>query len=174
MSSEPFIGEIKLFAGNFQIIGHAFCNGQLMSIAQNTALFALIGTTYGGDGQTTFGLPDLRGRIPIHQGTGPGLTTRVIGEVAGSETVTITVNQLPLHTHLMNCNTATGNSADPTNNFWAAQPALTQYEAAPTAASNLKPNAISNAGGSQPHTNQQPYLAINYLIATEGIFPSRN
>ena len=173
MSDQPFIGEIKLFAGNFQIQGHAYCQGQLMSIAQNEALFALIGTTYGGDGQTTFGLPDLRSRIPIHEGTGQGLSLRTIGEMGGAENVTLIPGQLPAHTHAMSCNSGTGNSANPANNFWAAQPALLQYDPAGTA-SPLKANAISISGGSQPHENLQPYLTINYLIALEGIFPGRN
>lgn len=174
MSTEPFIGEIKLFAGNFQILGHAYCQGQLVSIAQNIALFSLLGTTYGGDGQTTFALPDLRGRVPLHMGNGAGLSPRTIGEVSGSETVTLTTQQIPSHTHLLNANAATGNVANPANNFWAAQPALLQYAPASTPTSNMKANAIANTGGSQPHTNLQPYLAINYLIALEGIFPSRN
>jgi len=173
MSDQPFIGEIKLFAGNFQILGHAYCQGQLMSIAQNEALFALIGTTYGGDGVTTFGLPDLRSRVPIHEGTGSGLSARTIGEMGGTESVTLISANLPAHTHAMSCNSATGTSANPANNFWAAQPALLQYDPANTA-SPMKANAISISGGSQPHENLQPYLTINYLIALEGIFPSRN
>ncbi len=174
MSDQPFVGEIKLFAGNFQIRDHAYCNGSLQSIADNTALFALLGTTYGGDGQTTFALPDLRGRVPIHQGQGPGLSSRVIGEVSGSETVTLSPTQIPIHTHTLNCSSATGNSTNPANNLWAAQPALLQYEATSTPASTMKANAISNAGASQPHDNLKPYLAINYLISLFGIFPSRN
>lgn len=174
MSAEPFIGEIKLFGGNFAIRDHAMCQGQLLSIAQNTALFALLGTIYGGDGQTTFALPDLRGRIPIHQGTGPGLTTRSIGQVSGSENVTLVTSEMPAHTHNLNCNAATGSTTNPANNFWAGQPALLQYEAAATANSAMKSDAISNTGGNQPHNNKQPYIAINYLIALFGIFPSRN
>lgn len=173
MSDTPFIGEIKLFGGSFAMIGHAFCNGQLLSIADNSALFALIGTIYGGDGQVTFGLPDLRGRVPINQGTGPGLSTRVIGQAGGQETVTLLQSQIPSHNHLLAATSAAGNSTNPTGNFWAAQPALLQYEATGTA-SNMKATALGQAGGNQPHPNIQPYLAINYLIALEGIFPSRN
>jgi microcystin-dependent protein len=173
MSDTPFIGEIKLFGGNFAIRGHAFCNGSLQSISQNTALFALIGTTYGGDGQVTFGLPDLRGRVPIHQGTGPGLSPRVIGEAAGTETVTLLSTQLPTHNHLLAASSAVANSTNPANNFWAAQPGLLQYEAFGSGP-NLKSTALALTGGNQPHDNVQPYLAINYLIALEGIFPSRN
>jgi microcystin-dependent protein len=173
MSDQPFIGEIKLFAGNFQILGHAYCAGQLMSIAQNTALFSLLGTTYGGDGQTTFGLPDLRGRFPVHMGNGAGLTPRVIGEVGGIENVTLLSTQLPIHTHNLNCNATNGNNLNPLNNFWAAQPSLTQYAATSTA-NTMKPTSISSSGGNQPHDNMVPYLTINYLIALEGIYPSRN
>jgi microcystin-dependent protein len=174
MSDAPFIGEIKIFGGNFAIRGHAFCAGQLLTIADNTALFSLLGTTYGGDGQTTFGLPDLRGRLPVHMGSGAGLSPRTIGEVGGSENVTLVPGQLPVHSHILNCNAAAGNSSNPANNFWAAQPTLAQYSAGITPGSAMKPNAISNSGGSQPHDNMIPYLTINYLIALEGIFPSRN
>ncbi len=173
MSTQPFIGEIKLFGGNFQINGYAYCAGQLISIADNSALFALIGTTYGGDGQVTFGLPDLRGRVPINQGQGPGLSPKNLGEASGQETVTLLSTQMPAHNHLLSANSATANTANPSGNFWAAQPALLQYESTSTA-SNMKPTALSVAGGNQPHTNIQPFLAINYQIALQGIFPSRN
>ena len=172
MSLDPFLGEIKIFAGNFAIQGHALCNGALLAISQNVNLFALLGTTYGGDGINTFGLPDLRGRVPIHMGTGTGLTPRTNGETGGIEEVTLTINQLPAHTHPMNANPADGNSTNPANNFWAAQPALGQYAPANTAGSNLKTTATTPAGGSQPHENLQPYLALNYIIALEGIYPS--
>ncbi|MBX9781902.1 MAG: tail fiber protein [Chitinophagaceae bacterium] len=171
MSDQPFIGEIKLFGGNFAIRGHAFCAGQLIPISGNEALFSLIGTTYGGDGQTNFALPDLRGRIPVHQGSS-GSSTYVIGQSGGFENVTLLTSQIPAHTHVMNCNPAVGTQTNPSGNFWAAQPALAAY--ASTGSAPMKANAVSNSGGSQPHTNQQPYIAINYLIATEGIFPSRN
>lgn len=172
MSTEPFIGEIKLFAGNFAILGHAYCNGTLMSIAQNSALFSLIGTIYGGDGMTTFALPDLRGRIPIGMGSGAGLTARTIGQTGGSENVTLTINQIPAHNHSLNCNSAAANAVNPSGNFWAAQPHLVQF--ATTGSSAMKSNALSNSGGSQPHTNLHPTLTINYLIALEGLYPSRN
>jgi len=174
MSDQPFIGEIKLFCCNFQLQGQAFCAGQLLPIAQYDALFALIGTTYGGDGQTTFGLPDLRSRIPIGLGNGGGLSPRTIGEQSGTENVTLLSTQLPVHTHGMNCNNTTGNSSNPANNFPAAQSQLAPYAAAATGASAMKANMISNKGDNQPHPNLQPYLTINYLIALEGIFPSRN
>lgn len=170
----PFIGEIKMFAGNFAIRGWAFCQGQLLSIAQNTALFALLGTTYGGDGQVTFGLPDLRGRIPLGLGQGLGLTNRTQGELAGTETVTLLVTQIPIHTHAANCNSGSGNSATPAGNFWAANAntGLPPYAAMPDSA--MKANAIGIAGGSQPHENRMPFLGINFIIALEGVFPSRN
>ncbi len=173
MSDQPFVGEIKLFGGNFEILGHAFCRGQLLSISQNSALFALLGTTYGGDGQTTFGLPDLRGRVPISQGTGPGLSPRTIGEASGVENVSLTTGQIPAHNHLLLAAGSTANSSDPSNNRWASQPSLGQYETV-SSGSNLKTTALGSTGGSQPHNNLQPYIAINYLIALEGIFPSRN
>lgn len=174
MSSLPFIGEIKLFGGNFEIRGYAFCAGQVLSISQYTALFALIGTIYGGDGQTTFALPDLRGRIPIGQGNGSGLTPKIIGQMSGTENVTLLVSQLPAHTHNMNCNAATANSGNPAGNFPASQPQLAPYAAASTPASTMKSNMVGNTGGTQPHPNQQPYLTINYLIALDGLFPSQN
>lgn len=173
MSSEPFVGEIKLFAGNFAIMGHAFCDGSLQSIADNTALFSLLGTTYGGDGQDTFALPDLRGRVPIHQGQGPGLSNRVIGEMAGTETVTLLTTQMPAHNHSLLASSTVANATNPANNFWAAQPALLQYET-PGNGAIMKSTALTPSGGSQPHDNVQPYLAINYLISLFGIYPSRN
>lgn len=174
MSNQPFIGEIKLFGGNFSILGFAICQGQLLSISQNDALFSLIGTTYGGDGINTFALPDLRGRIPIEQGAGVGLSNRLIGQNGGNESVTLIAGQLPSHSHAMNCSGATGTSSSPANNFWAAQPALLQYDAVSSPGATTKSNAVSNAGGNLPHQNLQPYLTINYLIALQGIYPSRN
>ena len=166
----PFIGEIRMFGGNFAPVGYAFCNGQLMAISQNDALFSLIGTTYGGDGQNTFALPDLRGRLPIHMGT--GLSTYVIGQNAGVENVTLTTNLIPSHAHSAMGQSASGNQPSPSGNTWAAS-SLNQYT--PSAA-NVTMNAasIGNSGGSQPHSNFMPYLCINFIIALEGIFPSRN
>jgi microcystin-dependent protein len=186
--SEPFIGEIIMFAGNFAPRGWAFCNGQLLSIAQNTALFSILGTTYGGNGQTTFALPDLRGRVPVHSGNsqGPGLSPYNLGQASGTETVTLLTNQMPMHTHAGAISAAQvdGTSAVPASTEVLAQ----TYDAGNQAQFNsyapststplvpLAPNsvAIGVSGGSQPFGILQPYLAINFIIALEGIFPSRN
>lgn len=169
--SNPFIGEIRMFGGTFAPAGWAFCSGQLMAISQNDALFTLIGTTYGGDGQETFGLPDLQGRIPMHQG--PGF---VIGEKAGSETVTLTTQQIPSHSHPPTCQTAVGSQA-PTNGVWATTTAASSTiysNAAPTAGLNFNASAVAPAGGSQPHENMMPYLVVSFIISLFGIFPSQN
>lgn len=171
--AQPFIGEVKMFGGNFAILGYAFCNGQLMSIAQNDALFALIGTTYGGDGQTTFGLPDLRGRIPLHQGQGPGLTNRIIGESSGTETVTITTQQMAGHNHTVIANSNGGSSPNPQNNIVAGATQGNPYNQT-AVDSQMGNQGIGPTGGSQPHDNMQPYLCISFIIALEGIFPPRN
>ncbi len=172
--SQPFIGEIIMFAGTFAPSGYALCNGQLMAITQNEALFALIGTTYGGDGVTTFGLPDLRGRAPLHVGQGVGLTNYNLGDRAGSEAVTLTISHLPSHDHTVFCTNFTGTQEAPTNGVWAtdASGATGEYDA-PTG-NNLAVNAIGNAGNSLPHENRQPLLAINFCIALFGVFPSQN
>ncbi len=170
--SQPFIGEVRMFGGNFAPRGWAFCNGQLLSIAQNNALFALIGTTYGGDGQTTFALPNLRSRVPMHMGNGAG-TTATIGEMGGVESVTLTTNQIPNHTHTLQASTATGTSAAPAGNVLAASNAVKVYKAG-TPANALAAQAMTNSGGNQPHNNIQPYQCVNFIIALEGIFPSRN
>ena len=175
--SEPYIGQIMLFAGNFAPRGWAFCQGQIMAIATNTALFSILGTTYGGNGQTTFALPDLRGRVPVGQGQGPGLSNYVLGEQSGSETVTLIITEVPAHTHLLNCNNA-GPTVDNPNNALPAPlvdssgAQVTGY--ATTANGLMAPNAIQPAGGSQPHQNLQPFTVLNYIIALEGIYPSRN
>lgn len=169
----PFLGTVMLFAGNFPPRGFAFCSAQILPIAQNTALFALLGTTYGGNGQTTFALPDLRGRTPIHFGQGPGLSNFQLGETGGAESVTLIQTEMPAHTHNVNVNSDNGTTNNPNNNYFAATPAFLQYtNVAPN--TNLVPGAIGTAGGSQPHNNIQPYLTLNYCIALEGIFPSRN
>ena len=169
-----------MFAGNFPIRGYAFCQGQLLSISQNTALFSILGTTYGGNGQTTFGLPDLRGRVPMGTGQGPGLTPRTLGEMAGAENVTLLTTQIPAHTHTLTVTpqavSGAGTTADPTNAYPANSGALDkEYSASGTMVNMGAANGtIGVAGGSQPHTNIQPYLVINFLIALEGYFPSRN
>ena len=173
--TEAFIGSIVMFAGNFAPRGWAFCQGQLLSIAQNSALFSILGTTYGGNGQTTFALPDLRGRTPIGQGQGPGLTNVTLGEQAGSESVTLTPNQMPMHTHAVGCNSDSAGNPDPTNNVPGNLGRLSTVKPfAATASATMAPTMIAAAGGSQPFSIQQPYLGLNYIICLEGIFPSRN
>jgi len=178
--SEAFIGEIRIFAGNYAPRGWMFCQGQLIPISQNDALFALIGTTYGGDGQNTFGLPDMRGRIPRHQGTGPGLNTTVIGEKYGVESVTLTPNQLPAHTHALGGKSAT-NSASPNATHQSpvgrtlASSTIKAYSSvAPTVTLNAA--AVQSAGNATPtaHSNMMPTLCLHYIICVEGIFPTRN
>ena len=172
--SQPFIGEIRLFGGNFAPAGWAFCNGQLMPISENDALFVLIGTTYGGDGQETFALPNLQSRVPIHQGT--GLSTYQLGETGGVESVTLTTSQIPAHTHPMLA-TNTGAQLSPANATMAkprgSQSGLRTYSAA-APNTTLHPQSISPAGGSQPHDNFMPTLAVSFIISLFGIFPSQN
>lgn len=173
--SEPFIAEIMMFAGNFAPRGWAFCSGQLLPIAQNQALFALIGTIYGGNGTTTFALPDLRGRMPMHPGQGPGLSSHSLGEVAGSENVTLTTSQIPSHAHSVAPGAASGEgqTAQPTGNVPAAGEEPTKPYA-PTGNTSLAPTTTSAVGGSQPHQNMPPYLCVNFVIALVGIFPPRD
>ena len=170
---EPFIGGIVLFAGNFNPRGYAFCQGQLLGIAQNTALFSILGTTYGGNGTTTFALPDLRGRAAIQQGTGPGLSPVVLGEVAGSEFVTILSTQMPVHNHTMTGSTLAGDSSIPTGAVPANSGALDK-EYSTVFSSNVAMAATGVAGGNQPIGIRNPYLGLNYIIALQGIFPTRN
>jgi microcystin-dependent protein len=176
--SEPFIGQVMMFAGNFAPRGWAFCQGQLLSIAQNTALFSILGTTYGGNGQTTFALPDLRGRYPMQPGQGPGLSPRTLGEQGGSETVTLISTQMPAHTHSHTAFAEAGDSISPQGNFNAGltlSGSGTQESLyASSANTTMNPASIGVAGGSQPHNNMPPFLCINFIIALEGIFPSRN
>lgn len=171
--SEAFIGEIRMFAGNFAPRGWAFCQGQLLSIAQNTALFSLLGTTYGGNGQTTFALPDLRGRLPMQPGQGPGLSPRTLGEQGGSETVTLLSNQMPAHNHMVNASSAHGEVETPSGTFLAADSTATVLNYGSSADTTMNPAAIGAAGGSQPHDNMSPFTCVNFIIATEGIYPSR-
>ena len=171
---QPYLGQITLVAFNFAPVGWAFCNGQLLAIDQNSALFALIGTTYGGDGQTTFALPDLRSRIPLHQGQGSGLSNYTIGQSGGSEQVTLTSNQVPSHTHQAQCFTTASNSQSPINGIWAQATNDKPYKVGEVGTANMAPGAIGPAGGNQPHPNLMAYQALNYIIALEGIFPSQN
>jgi microcystin-dependent protein len=181
--SEPFLGQLMIFAGNFAPRGWATCDGQILSIAQNTALFSLLGTTYGGNGQTTFALPDLRGRVPIHQGQGPGLSPYTEGEVGGVESVTLINTQMPSHNHTAtNAINAAYGPQSPSDNPAGAVPAGTsggpQVYAPASDGTVMNPQTVVTtigiAGGSQPHENRQPYLCILFCIALEGIFPPRN
>jgi microcystin-dependent protein len=171
--SEPFLGQIMLTPYNFPPRGWAFCNGQILPIAQNTALFSLLGTTYGGNGQTTFALPDLRGRTPVGSGQGPGLSSYDLGQVGGTETGTLTVNQMPAHNHLVNVNTDNGDTGRIANTF-LANSSETPYTTSLASPGTMAPQMISNTGGNQPFALLQPYLTLNYCIALEGIFPSRD
>jgi len=174
----PYIGQIILFAGNFAIRSFAYCNGQLLPIAQNTALFSILGTIYGGDGRTTFGLPDLRGRAAIGQGNGPGLTPRNLGQRSGQETVTLNTTQIPAHNHPVTVQVAL-NNGDGEENSASGQVISNHTEAFnedPVAGHFLGGTSatVQNSGGGQAHNNMQPWLALNYEIALQGIFPSRN
>lgn len=171
--SDPFVGEIRMFAGNFAPQGWAFCDGQLLAVSQNDALFSLLGTIYGGDGRTTFGLPDLRGRVPIHAGQGPGLSERRLGSKGGEEKVTLTVNQLPSHSHPAQGSADTGVDANPAGNFLAGSTVVQPY-VQETPDTGFAANAISSVGGSQSHTNLMPALAVHFIIALFGIYPSRH
>lgn len=175
---EGTIAEIRMFGGNFSPRGWAFCSGQIVSIAQNTALFSLLGTTFGGNGQTTFALPDLRGRVPVGTGQGPGLPNFNLGEIGGSESVTLLQNNMPVHTHTaalsMGARNGAGNSISPTGNYPAnITNGYSNTQDAQMAALNGSPT-VGTAGGSQPFSVMSPYLGMNYIICMEGIFPSRN
>lgn len=164
--AQPYVGEIRMFAGNFAPAGWMFCEGQLLPISENETLFQLVGTTYGGDGQETFALPDLRGRIPIHQGNGFSLA-----ETGGAETITLTVNQIPVHSHPLLGSAVNGNQVNPSNTLLASSTVVTPY-AVETANAQMAANAVSAVGGSQPHNNFQPYLCVDFIISLFGIFPS--
>jgi microcystin-dependent protein len=170
--TQPYVGEIRLFGGNFAPAGWAFCNGQLLSIADNDALFALIGTTYGGDGQNTFALPDLQGRLPFHMGTGTSGTQMVIGQKAGEEQVALTTQQIPQHAHTVQASSAAGSSTSPAGNVWASFGDSAYSSAVPNA--QMDPTVIGQTGGSQPHDNMPPFLALSFIISLFGIFPSRS
>jgi microcystin-dependent protein len=172
-----------MFAGNFAPRGYLLCQGQLLPIAQYTALFAILGTTYGGNGTSNFGLPDLRGRSPIGQGQGLGLSSIVLGEVAGVENVTILSSNMPIHNHTVNVSTSTGNQPSPQNNFLAMGgishpvpdfPGITPYASSAAGGATLAPGAVNTAGSNVPISIRNPFLSVNYIIAINGIFPSRN
>jgi microcystin-dependent protein len=165
--AQPYVGEIRMFAGNFAPAGWMFCEGQLLPISENETLFNLIGTTYGGDGQSTFGLPDLRGRLPVHQGNG-----FILAETGGVEEVTLTMQQIPIHTHAFQAVTDIGGASAPNGNFLAQSDTIKLYGTVnPT--SQLGPLSVTGLGGSQPHTNFQPYLCVDFIISLFGIFPSQ-
>ena len=172
--ADPFMAEIRVFPFNFAPKGWAFCDGQLLPLSQNTALFSLIGTTYGGNGTSNFALPDLRGRVPMHPDQGPGLSDHDLGEQAGSETVTLLQSEIPAHTHALRANSGPGDSPLPGGNS-ISRPGQTQiYQS--TTNQNLvamSPQALPPAGGNQPHNNLQPYLTLNFNIALTGVFPPR-
>ena len=172
--SEPFIAEVRIFAGNFAPRNWAFCNGRLLPIAQNTALFSLIGTTYGGDGRTTTALPNLEGRAPMHPGRGPGLTSRRLGERGGVETVALTEAQMAQHNHAMMANSGTGERSEPTSASTFARSAGGNVYGPPNSLVPLADAALPPAGGNQPHNNLQPFLAVNFIIALFGLYPSRS
>lgn len=171
--AQPYVGEIRMFGGNFAPNGWMFCEGQQLPIAENEVLFQLIGTTYGGDGESTFNLPNLASRVPIHMGTGPDGTTYQIGEMAGTEQETLTVQQIPNHTHPLTASTEPGNALVPSGNVLASTTGgvMLYYEGQSTEAMNAQ--SVTPAGGSQPHENTQPFLCINHIISLFGIFPSQ-
>ena len=182
--SQPFVGEIKIFGCSFAPKGWQLCRGQLIAIQQNTALFSLLGTQFGGDGRTTFGLPDLQGRTPTHKDTGPGLTTRVMGETSGTESVTLLTEEMPTHIHTamttaaLPCLNIPGNTDSPAGNFPAANENTENFSS--TAGVNatmgglVVSQSLASSGGGQAHSNMPPYLVLNFCIATQGTFPSRN
>lgn len=170
--STPYVGEIRMFGGNFAPAGWMLCQGQLLPISEYEVLFQLIGTTYGGDGQSTFALPDLRGRLPVHQGQGPGLSSRVIGEGLGTESVTVTTGQLPVHSHAASGRDDTNVNVN-AQGMVGGHPVKNVYRSSPALNATMSASSITAAGGSQPHNNVMPFLCINFIISLFGIFPSQ-
>ena len=171
--SEPFIAEIRIFAGNFAPRSWAFCDGQLLPISQNTALFSLIGTTYGGDGRTTTALPNLQGRAVMHPGRGPGLTSRRLGQRTGVEKVTILEAEMPSHTHTLQARARLANESSPAGNSLAVGKGIGIYTNDTNPLVSMDSSSLNNTGGSQSHNNMQPYITLNYIIALQGLYPSR-
>jgi microcystin-dependent protein len=171
--SEPFLGEVRIFAFNFPPVGWAQCNGQLLPINQNQALFSLLGTFYGGDGKTNFALPNLQSRVAIHVGQGTGLSEYTQGQMGGTEAVTLSRAEMPVHTHHVHADGTNAKAANPVGHF-LARAANDIYAVQQHGTSTMNPKMIADAGGGKPHTNIQPYLALNFCIALQGVFPSRN
>ncbi|HUA22278.1 MAG TPA: tail fiber protein [Bryobacteraceae bacterium] len=172
--ADPFVAEIRLFGFNFAPFGWASCAGQLLPISQNTALFSLLGTTYGGNGTSNFALPDLQGRVPLSAGQGPGLSLIDLGEEAGVETVTLLQTQMAAHNHAANCTNNVGTSYDPTGNVWCQDAAGNPEYGSGGVNGSMSPGSLTATGGGQPHNNVQPFLAINYCIALQGVYPARS
>jgi microcystin-dependent protein len=173
--SDPFVAEIRMFAGNFAPRGWALCNGQLLQISQNTALFSLLGTTYGGDGKSTFALPNLQGRAPMHAGSGPGLSPHFLGEEAGVNSVTLLTSEMPSHSHLLLGTNARAGVGSPDGNVLNRSVGENAYQTTSTGSLvGMDPNMVGLSGGSQPHNNMQPYLALTFIIALQGIYPPRS
>ena len=172
--ADPFVAEMRIFPFNFAPKGWAWCNGQLLPLSQNTALFSLLGTTYGGDGKSTFALPNMQGNVPMHPGQGPGLSLHDLGEMSGSQTVTLLESEMPVHTHSMNAqNTPTGQVADPTGATFARPASGNLFTTNLSSPVTMAPQALAIAGGSLPHNNMQPYLTFYFNIALQGVFPPR-
>ncbi len=171
--ADPFVAEIRIFPFNFAPTGWAFCNGQLLPLSQNTALFSLLGTTYGGDGKSTFALPDLEGRVPMHPGQGPGLSLHDLGESSGSDTVTLLDSETPFHTHPMQASNQPGEDPAPGGESLARSVGASLYQSSPGVPVALDPGALGPAGSSLPHNNLMPYLTLNFCIALQGVYPPR-
>lgn len=172
--ANPFLAEIRIFAGNFAPAGWAFCDGQIMSISQNTALFSLLGTTYGGNGTTNFALPNLQGSAPMHSGQGPGLSLHNLGETGGEQSVTLLESEIPAHSHTANCNAGMGDQYGPTGFFWATD-AGGNDEYAPAGDNHqMAQGAVGLMGNGEPHNNLQPFLVLTFIIALQGVFPARS
>ncbi len=172
--SSPFVAEIRIFAGSFAPVGWAACNGQLMPLSQNTALFSLLGTFYGGDGKSTFALPDLQGNAPMHWGAGAGLTDRSLGETSGTPSVTLLQTEMPAHTHTLQASSDTGNAPAPTpSERLATSTGGNAYHVAPGTTTTMEPNSLSIMGSSLPHNNMMPFLTLFFIIALQGVFPPR-
>ncbi|MGO4377753.1 phage tail protein [Pseudoduganella sp. RAF19] len=172
--AQPFLAEVRIFAGNYAPQGWALCNGQILPIAQNQALFSLLGTTYGGNGVNNFALPNLQQRIPLHQGQGPGLTPRMLGEIGGEATHQLTLNEMAGHNHSLNGTNTPPSVGSPAGALLAAPPGATPPYHDPSSLAPMPVGSLSTTGNNTPHNNQQPYLVLNFIIALQGIFPSRN